>query len=555
VGPGATSVFSYPNGFAGATNDIQTTSDAAQFSGSVIGLTNGAVGQHEAGSAWYKTQQNIEAFTTDFTFQLGAAGAGASIQGATFCVQNTNSTANPAAHGIWADADANGLGYAAYVPLAGQYPIYNSVAIKFDLSGFGQRNYVTSANATGLYINGGPSIQTAGGLIPEVDLNPSGLDLHSGHVLAGHIVYDGSLLTMVLADTVTSTQARFSWPIDIPTAVGSKTAWVGFTSGEIPASVNNLLTWDFSEGFDPRLSPPTFGVAPGSYASAQTVTLCASAGATIYYTTNGQQPTTSSTQYVGPITVSSSEVIEAIAVEKGFTDSTVAVANYQIAPAGTPIIDFANGFASSSNLVALNGASQLSVSAIQMTDATNYSEASSAWYVVPVDVTSFQTSFTIQATSPMANGLTFTIQNQNPTSTDGSSLYVSGGPNAVGNYAPGLGYAGLLSSVAVIFDLYNGSGNSTGLYTNGANPVGSSIDMTPSSVKLHSGNPLDVSLDYSGMSLAMTITDSVTHASFSHTWTIDIPSTVGGNTAYVGFTASTGGQNALQKVLSWTYAN
>jgi hypothetical protein len=525
----------------------------------VIALTNGTVGAHEGGSAWYKTHQNIQAFTTDFTLQLAAAGAGASIQGVTFCIQNSNSTTNPNASGIWAAADANGLGYAAYVPIVGQYPIYNSIAVKFDLSGFNQRNYVTNANSTGLYINGGPSIQTAGGLIPEVDLNPSGIDLHSGHILAGHIVYDGSLLTMVLADTVTSTQARFTWPIDIPTAVGSKMAWVGFTSGEIPAVVNNLLTWDFYEGYSPRLSPPSFSVAQGSYPSAQTVTLCASDGSTIYYTTNGQQPTTSSTQYTGPITVSSSEVIEAIAVQKGFTDSTVAVANYQIAPADTPIIDFPKGFASSSNLIALNGASQLSGSAIQLTDATNYSQASSAWYVVPVNVTSFQTSFTIQATNPgssqMANGLTFTIQNQNPTSTDGSSLYVSGGPNAVGNYAPGLGYAGLLSSVAVTFDLYNGSGNLTGLYTNGANPVGSSIDMTPSNLQLHSGNPLDVSLRYSGTSLAMTVTDSVAHTSFSHTWTIDIPSTVGGNTAYVGFTASTGGQNALQKVLSWTYAN
>jgi hypothetical protein len=134
---------------------------------------------------------------------------------------------------------------------------------------------------------------------------------------------------------------------------------------------------------------------------------------------------------------------------------------------------------------------------------------------------------------------------------------VSGGPNAIGNNQAGLGYsgstggtggqiAGLLNSVAVIYDLYNGSED---LYTNGANPTGSFIDMTSSGLSLHSGNPLNVTLNYNGTTLTMTITDSKTKASFSHSWTINIPATVGGNTAYVGFTGGTGGQTATQT--SW----
>src|SRR5258707_315677 len=80
---------------------------------------------------------------------------------------------------------------------------------------------------------------------------------------------------------------------------------------------------------------PTFSPSGGTYTTAQTVTISdTTSGATIYYTTNGTTPTTSSTPYTGPITVSATETIEAIAVASGHTQSAVGSAAYTISTGG-----------------------------------------------------------------------------------------------------------------------------------------------------------------------------------------------------------------------------
>jgi hypothetical protein len=570
---GATVLFSYPNGFAGSPANISLASDANDINGSAIELTNGKIGVHESGGAWYKSPVNITAFTSDFTFKLYGGEPVPAIICMTFTVQNSNATTNPAygLYGIRAAADTNLCGYGAYSKAvnSSQQPIANSVGVKFDMNTDGQFNYPQGGhpNSTGLYINGGPEA----GLIPQIDINSSGIDLYSGHVMAGHVVYDGSIYTLTLTDTTTNIQFRQGWPVDVPAVVGGNTAYVGFTAGTIPAVANDVLSWTFSEGYATRLAAPTFSVAAGNYPSAQTVSISAPSGSTIYYTTNGRQPTTSSSKYTGPITVGSSEVVQAVAVQSGYTDSLVASANYEIAPSGTPLINFPSGFASASNLVTTNGSAKLNGSALQVT-YTGTLESGSAWYAVPVNVQSFTTNFALQfATPTAADGMTFTIQNQPPASRDGSIRWVSGGPNAVGNNRTGLGYsgstgdtggeiAGIYESAAVIFDVFNGSGDLTGLYTDGANPVGASTDMSSSGLSLKSGNPINVTLAYNGTTLTMTATDSKTKASFSKSWTIDIPAIVGGNTAYVGFTGATDwgsanpGVSSVQNVLSWTYA-
>jgi hypothetical protein len=79
------------------------------------------------------------------------------------------------------------------------------------------------------------------------------------------------------------------------------------------------------------LATPTFTPAGGTYGSAQPVTISdVNATATIYYTTDGTIPTTSSNVYSTAVTVGANETLKAIAVESGYANSFVGTASYKI---------------------------------------------------------------------------------------------------------------------------------------------------------------------------------------------------------------------------------
>jgi hypothetical protein len=199
----------------------------------------------------------------------------------------------------------------------------------------------------------------------------------------------------------------------------------------------------------------------------------------------------------------------------------------------------------------VNGSAQLNGSVLELTDGGQF-EASSAWYATRVNVQNFVTDFTFQVlpSGLTADGFTFALQ-----ANDTAALGVAGGPLGYG-LDTSSGTGGIPNSIAVKFDLYDNFGegiDSTGLYINGASPTIPAIDMTSSGVDLHSGDLFDVHMIYGSGSLTMTITDAVTHAAFTHTWTIDIPATIGAATAYAGFTGGTGGFTATQNILTWTF--
>ena len=83
----------------------------------------------------------------------------------------------------------------------------------------------------------------------------------------------------------------------------------------------------------PKTANPEFSLASGIFTSAQTVSLSDStAGATIYFSTDGTPPSLNSQTYSGPLTVSSTTALEAIAVASGHSMSQIVSGNYLFPP-------------------------------------------------------------------------------------------------------------------------------------------------------------------------------------------------------------------------------
>jgi sugar lactone lactonase YvrE len=133
------------------------------------------------------------------------------------------------------------------------------------------------------------------------------------------------------------------------------------------------------------VATPTFSPAGGIYTSNQSVTMSDStSGAVIYYTTDGSVPTTSSTQYTGPVTVSGNgtmEVILAIGTLSGSSDSGLAAGSYKISHIITTVAgNGTSGYSGDGNPA--TNAKLASPAGIAMDSSGNYYIADSMNWVV-----------------------------------------------------------------------------------------------------------------------------------------------------------------------------
>lgn len=106
-----------------------------------------------------------------------------------------------------------------------------------------------------------------------------------------------------------------------------------------------FIVMDF-EFVETQCATPVITPANGatfSGASQEVTISCTTAGATIYYTTDGSEPTTSSTEYTAAFSISASTTVKALAVKSNLENSNIASATItKVVPTVTSSWDFTN---------------------------------------------------------------------------------------------------------------------------------------------------------------------------------------------------------------------
>ncbi len=230
--------------------------------------------------------------------------------------------------------------------------------------------------------------------------------------------------------TPTANSTKYSGPITV-----SSTETIQAIAVATGSTSSAVATATYTISASQQTATPVFSPPGGSYTSAQSVTISdATPGTTIYYTTDGSTPTASSTAYTGPITVSATETIKAIAVASGYANSAVATATYTISAeqqAATPTFGPAGGTYTSAQNVAIFDATT-GATIYYTTDGSTPTTSSTA-YSGSITVSATETIKAIAAASGYSNSAvataTYTINilppADIPTFSPGGGTYTS----------------------------------------------------------------------------------------------------------------------------------
>jgi hypothetical protein len=567
----------------GSGQNFRLAGGVAALSGSQLNFIPAGT-THAGTGLTYFTPVNAQSFTANFTFVPNG-------QNVAFVLQNTNNTPGYDGASFVAGAGCE----AGFFQAFGSYPPPNNIfALELDSYSPLTENGSFTYSSAQIYQQGqspclpnddGPNYYPTNKLSTSpVNLTTGSQNTTTGDVYSATLTYSGNSLTLNMYDVTAGGGCpgakcfTHTWNVDIPSWVGGNTAYVGLTgaTGLTSTAPLHIDSFSYSEGSAPQTptptqaTTPTFSPAAGTYSSAQSVTMSdATSGATIYYTTNGTAPTTSSTKYAGPVTVSSTETLQAMAVAAGDSSSAVASATYTMdssnpdPPASASVINYASGFASKPSQLWLGDSSVYAGSSIQLTKASG-NLANNVWYKTPVNVQAFTTTFTWTAKCPAqpaqcGDGMGFMIISTANPSSEGFNYSGYSGQDLSWAACNGSSCQSI-KSILVKFDLYNNStgadtANLTGFYSGGVDPQSPQpeFDMAPSGIKMQSGDIMKATLTYSGTTLMETVTDTVTGATYRNSYSANIPALVGGTTALVGFGGSTGGASVTQNLQSWTY--
>ena len=246
----------------------------------------------------------------------------------------------------------DGTGYVYYYNSSYDQNAYN-VGDKVKLSGsvvtyggvFEFNNSTTIETATeSNYVEENPTILSGADMDSRV-ASTTPTQLSSYVQYQGTLSVSGSYYNITDIDGATTAQGSISYPTntDFASLDGAKVTVKGFFVGVSNSKYYNTLIGSI-EAVAGFVAAPEFSVAEGEYNAAQNVEItCATTGASIYYTLDGTDPTTSSALYDGtPLTISTTTTLKAIASD-GTNVSEITSATYTIDTRTETYIRFTQG--------------------------------------------------------------------------------------------------------------------------------------------------------------------------------------------------------------------
>ncbi|GAB2619981.1 hypothetical protein Aab01nite_34210 [Paractinoplanes abujensis] len=219
---------------------------------------------------------------------------------------------------------------------------------------------------------------------------------------------------------------------------------------------------------------------------------------------------------------------------------------------GDPIIDWPT-FKGAAKSLDRNGAADLILSSgdkarqriLRLTPG-GYRQSGSAWSTTKLDVTqSFESTFKVYLHHfrPGADGIAFVVQTE--------------GPRALGGWGGGVGYRGIKPSLAVEFDIYQNafdpSRNHLAVVLGGNPDYQDAVAESP--IPLY-GRPFNARVSYDAEASLLRVYVKALSAGARERQVleqeIDLAQHVRGDSAWVGFTGSTGTGLSKQDIYSWT---
>ena len=233
----------------------------------------------------------------------------------------------------------DGTGYVYYYNTSYDQSAYN-IGDKVKLSGsvvvyggvyeFNNSTTITAATESN-YVEETPSLISGADMDSRV-ASTTPAQLSSYVQYEGKLSVSGTHYNIIDIDGATTAQGSISYPIstDFTSLDGAVVTVKGYYVGVSSSTYYNTMLGSI-EAVAGFVAAPEFDVPEGEYDAAQEVTItCATTGASIYYTLDGTDPTTSSTLYDGtPITISTTTTLKAIASD-GTNLSEITSATYTI---------------------------------------------------------------------------------------------------------------------------------------------------------------------------------------------------------------------------------